>query len=102
MKDGRNTTARKFDSGEQMGQSDVLEFLEKEYYKDPDRKFTRKEIEDVTGKSVKGYSIRALSKNGEIHREIDEEASKLGHRKYIYRYIPHDKVLIKSLPLRFK
>jgi hypothetical protein len=85
-----------------MGQSDIIEFLEREYYKNSDRKFTKKEIEDGTGKTVKDYSLRTLAKNREIYREVDEEAIKLGHRKYRYRYVPNGNSLIRSLSLRFK
>ena len=73
-----------------MSQEDIIEFLEKEYHKNSERKFSREEIKQgirkTIGDSPLNHSLRVLSYYGEIEREIKGDTR--FNKTYRYRYIP--------------
>jgi hypothetical protein len=78
--------------GELMGQSDVLEFLEREYSRNPKSDFYREDIKkgsgNNVGNAVLNHSLRILVRYREIERI---EAGKNGPNKiWKYRYLPHE------------
>jgi len=74
-----------------MAQADVIEFLESEYYKDPERKFTKREIENGIKMGIKDHSLITLVKYGEVTREREKLIGKRGYvyRQYRYGYVPN-------------
>ena len=74
-----------------MGQGDVIEFLEKEYRKNPERKLSKEEIKQGIGKAIGNsplnHSLKVLSYYGEIEREIKGDTR--FNKTYSYRYIPN-------------
>lgn len=76
-----------------MGQKDIIKFLEKEYEKNPNRLFTRKEIVIGLGNGVKkdspylSRSLKMLRKKGDVYWERDNN-SKNPKRLFYYRYQP--------------
>ncbi|MEM5872326.1 MAG: hypothetical protein QXD55_00475 [Candidatus Aenigmatarchaeota archaeon] len=80
-----------------MGQKEIIEFLEKEYFKDPNKSFTKEEIEKVIGKSIKYYSLNSMADFGEIERQVETiRTNKCKFKRYKYRYLPNGPFLIKN------
>jgi hypothetical protein len=83
--------------GELMGQREVIEFLEKQFYKNPERKFTREEIEVGIKRAVKNYSLKSMAEHGDIYREHEDLLKgKTRFRSFRYRYIPNGNFLITN------
>ncbi len=73
-----------------MGQAEIIEFLEKEFYKNPEKTFTKKEIEIGIRKKVKDYSLKSLVEYGEIAREREIIKTKNGmYKQFRYKYLPN-------------
>jgi len=73
-----------------MVQADVIKFLEREYHKDSERTFTKREIENGLKGNIKDHSLRSLVKYGEISRELEEVSMNgCGFRQFRYRYVPN-------------
>ena len=70
-----------------MGQAEVIEFLEQEFYRNSKNKFTKEEIEKSVGKRFNDHSLIALVEYGEIERETKSVHG--NQRKYRYRYKPN-------------
>jgi len=80
-----------------MGQEDILKFLEKEYFKNPEKSFTKEEIEKNIGKIVRYYSLNSMVDYGEIEKNVETiKTSKGKFKRFKYRYLLNGSFLIKN------
>ena len=84
-----------------MGQQEIMDFLEKEYRKNSNRLFTRKEIAIGLGNGIKkdspylSRSLRIAREKGDVYWERDNN-SKNPKRPFYYRYKPNsDEIVIE-------
>lgn len=84
--------------GELMGQEDVTRFLETQFYKDSEKDFTKKEIENAVGKKIQDRSLITPVNYGEISRKLEIIKTKKGLcRRYRYKYVPNSPFIIADL-----
>ncbi len=82
-----------------MGQSEILQFLENEHTKDPERFFTKEEIESGINRKIKYRCLESMLKYGEIDRDTVEETTKQGVIIQVktYRYVPNGSITIWNI-----
>jgi len=84
-----------------MGQSDVIEFLERKFYEDPERLFSKEEIEMGISKIVKNYSLKSMAEHGDIYREAEAlPKNKTRFKGFRYRYLPNGSFSITNFRKR--
>jgi hypothetical protein len=85
-----------------MGQGDVLEFLEKQFKKNPQRFFTEREISESLEMDSCSFLLKKLRKRNEVEYFKGSDPNSKGRNLYLYKHKPEKDFLSNYLNTEIK